>query len=237
MGMHRRNFLGLGSAAFAGLALSGCAAGPFESARTARGYGPLVADARGIFDLPRGFSYRVISSLGDTMDDGHRVPDLADGMGAFALGGSRVALVRNHELKAHQAKDGPFARPAPASVPAFDRGADGQPLPGGTTTIVYDCASGRVERQHLSLSGTIRNCAGGTTPWGSWLTCEEDVTRAGTNGIAQDHGWVFEVRANARGPVAPHPLRAMGRFNHEAACVDPRTGIVYMTEDREDGLF
>jgi secreted PhoX family phosphatase len=237
MGMHRRGFIGLGSAAFAGLALSGCASGPFDSRRVARGYGPLVADPNNLFDLPRGFSYRVISSFGDTMDDGFRVPDLADGMGAFPLGGSRVALVRNHELRPENAKNGPFVRPAPAGLAAFDHGADGQPLPGGTTTIVYDSASGRVESQHLSLAGTIRNCAGGTTPWGSWLTCEEDVTRAGTNGIAQDHGWVFEVPASARGPVAPNPLRAMGRFNHEAACVDPGTGIVYMTEDRHDGLF
>jgi secreted PhoX family phosphatase len=94
-----------------------------------------------------------------------------------------------------------------------------------------------VESQHLSLVGTIRNCAGGVTPWGSWLTCEEDVSRAGSGGQAQDHGWVFEVPARGRGLTDPMPLKALGRFNHEAAAVDPRTGIVYLTEDREDGLF
>jgi secreted PhoX family phosphatase len=93
-----------------------------------------------------------------------------------------------------------------------------------------------VERQFRSLSGTIRNCAGGITPWGSWLTCEEDVSKPGPR-INKEHGWVFEVPASATGPVDPVPLKAMGRFNHEAACVDPATGVVYETEDREDSLL
>ena len=93
-----------------------------------------------------------------------------------------------------------------------------------------------MERQFRSLAGTIRNCAGGTTPWGSWLTCEEDVSRAGDK-VGQDHGWVFEVPADATKQVEAVPLKAMGRFYHEAAAVDPATGYVYLTEDREDGLL
>jgi hypothetical protein len=159
-------------------------------------------------------------------------------MGAFPLDADRTILVRNHELQARHGSTGPFrAAPAGASVPSFDRGADGQPLPGGTTTLVYNHRAGRVEAQHLSLVGTIRNCAGGVTPWGSWLTCEEDLSKAGSGGLGQDHGWVFEVPSRQRGLANPVPLKAMGRFNHEAAAVDPRTGIVYLTEDREDGLF
>jgi hypothetical protein len=157
-------------------------------------------------------------------------------MGAFRLDDRRMALVRNHELAPRHQDTGPFRGGVRDGTSGYDSSSEGRLLPGGTTTIVYDYRSGRVESQYLSLAGTIRNCAGGTTPWGSWLTCEEDVTRAG-NGVGRDHGWVFEVPATARGTVAAVPLTAMGRFNHEAVAVDPRTGIVYLTEDREDGLF
>jgi uncharacterized protein len=231
----RRNFT-LGSAAFAGLALASCAtpaARPAPEDAASTGLGPLVADPAGLLDLPRGFSYRIISSFGDRMDDGHFVPSHADGMGAFSIDRRRVALVRNHELRPSNRDRGPFR--GASDVAGFDR-ANGQALPGGTTTLVYDVVAGRVESQHLSLVGTIRNCAGGTTPWGSWLTCEEDVSRAG-GALGRDHGWVFEVPAAGRGLAEPVPLTGMGRFYHEAATIDPRTGIAYLTEDRQDGLF
>ncbi len=237
--LNRRHFtLGLTSTAFAGLALSGCATTPLGAGpQGLAGYGPLVPDPARLLDLPPGFAYRIISSFGERMSDGHFVPDRADGMGAFRLDDRRMALVRNHELAVKHGSDGPFRPAAPAGVPAFDRGADGQPLPGGTTTIIYDYRAGKVESQYLSLVGTIRNCAGGITPWGSWMTCEEDVSRAGSGGLGRDHGWVFEVPAAQAGITSPVPLTAMGRFNHEAAAVDPRTGIVYLTEDRGDSLF
>ncbi|WNO52417.1 alkaline phosphatase PhoX [Stakelama saccharophila] len=198
------------------------------------GYGPLKPDPVGLLDLPEGFSYRIVSQLGDRMDDGFRVPDSADGMGAFDLGGGRIALVRNHELDPDELPKGPAGTEAGRlhGLAAFDHDGDGHALPGGTTTLVLDAATLTPVRQHLSLAGTVRNCAGGTTPWGSWLSCEETVDRCG-----KAHGWVFEVPAAASGPVEPVPLTAMGRFRHEAAAVDPRTGIVYMTEDRDESLF
>jgi secreted PhoX family phosphatase len=230
--INRRHF-GLSATGLAFAGLAELAAG--GAARVA-GYGPLVADPAGMLDLPRGFAYRVIASRGDAMTDGLRVPDRADGMGAFRLDADRTILVRNHELSAKALADGPSPKAGRGAATAFDRNPDGQALPGGTTTLIYNHRTGRTETQWLSLAGTIRNCAGGTTPWGSWLSCEEDMTRAGEK-VGEDHGWVFEVPAGKKGLAEPLPLKAMGRFNHEAAAVDPATGIVYMTEDREDGLF
>ncbi|GMN03029.1 alkaline phosphatase PhoX [Erythrobacter sp. MTPC3] len=227
----RRQFLAATGSAFAALLASGCTriiANPTGSL-TASPYGPLQTDPAGLLDLPGGFSYRVLSRLGDAMNDGGRVPDRADGMGCFDLGNGEIALVRNHELRASHDAGGDLPR-------GFDTSEDGAILPGGTTTIVLNAATLEVRREFRSLAGMIRNCAGGTTPWGSWLTCEEDVTRAG-DGVRRDHGWVFEVPANASGLIDPAPIKPMGRFNHEAACVDPVSGIVYLTEDREDSLL
>ena len=239
MQLNRRNFgMGLTAIAFAGLARHAYGQIPPAAKSEVFGYGPLLRDPNELIDLPKGFSYRVISRYGNLMDDGFVVPNAGDGMGAFAAGKGKVALVRNHELSPRDMRFGPFTGKVPADIRTYDRMADkdAMPLPGGTSTIIYDLKSGRKEAEYLSLLGTIRNCAGGITPWGSWLTCEENVTKAGDN-VGKDHGYVFEVPWAHKGLVDPVPLKAMGRFNHEAACVDPRTGIVYETEDREDGLL
>jgi hypothetical protein len=206
------------------------------------GYGPLVPDPKGILNLPQGFSYQIVSRQGDNMNDGLLVPGAPDGMATFPGPNGKTILVRNHEMSPDNLKQGAFGKRNKLLSGIdkgrfYDFGRGEMPSLGGTTTLVYDTRTGKVESQYLSLAGTNRNCAGGQTPWGSWLTCEENTDRAGGT-VEQDHGYVFEVPAVATPTFAePVPLKAMGRFNHEAVCVDPRTGIVYLTEDRPDGLI
>jgi secreted PhoX family phosphatase len=170
-------------------------------------------------------------------------------MAAFPGKDGRVILVCNHELDFNARNESAMLDRYPDFPQEFldrfyDDGRGISPSLGGTTTAIYNPASRKVERQFLSLGGTEFNCAGGPTPWGSWLSCEEcfedasDRHRGRDREVrAQNHGYVFEVPAGAEGLVKAVPIKAMGRFEHEACAVHEPTGIVYMTEDRHHSLF
>ncbi|MEO0784945.1 MAG: alkaline phosphatase PhoX [Pseudomonadota bacterium] len=228
----------MAAAAPAFSALPGCSTTLGEDGQSA-----LPADPDGWLNLPEGFSYTRFSTTGETMSDGLLVPTRHDGMGCFPVegDGDRCVLVRNHEVRARSPEEGAFGADY-AGLESVDRkaiydfSADDAPLAGGTTTLVYNTKTRQLERSHLSLAGTDKNCSGGITPWGSWLTCEETLQTPGRH-AQREHGYVFEVPAAGQGLTPAVPLKAMGRFEHEAAAIDPRTGIVYMTEDDGEGLF
>ncbi len=245
--LSRRSFIRSAAAVsvgFAGLRLASeaLADGAAATRPDSQGYGPLVPDPQRVLDLPEGFSYRVISRIGMEMDDGLLVPGKQDGAAAFPGPDGLTLHICNHEVDPTLRRLGPYGwslerlgTPDPAKI--YDRGHDQTPALGGCTTTVYDTRTGRVHRRYMSLLGTERNCAGGPTPWNSWLSCEETVTTAGDRN-EKDHGYVFEVPASAEvAPADPLPLKAMGRMNHEACAVDPDSGVVYLTEDRQDGSF
>ena len=248
MRVQRRHFLksaaSLALAAPAFGTLASCATGSTaETAATAFRPKSLQPDPYGWLDLPEGFSYVRFSNTGENMSDGFVVPADHDGMSAFPVAGApdRCILVRNHELNPNRIDEGPFGRNLELvdqldKDKAYDLDVGDTPLAAGTTSLLYNTRTGQLEESWLSLIGTDRNCSGGPTPWGSWITCEESTMNAG--GLTQkDHGFAFEVPASHKGLADPVPLKAMGRFNREAVAVDPSTGIVYQTEDTRDGLI
>lgn len=207
--------------------------------------GSLQNQPADIIALPNGFSYKVISRQGDLMTDGLRVPGLYDGMGAFKAKNDRVILVRNHEMGPGPSRTSPFGAlnehiGKVSKDKIYDYAKGGKTCLGGTTTFVYNEKTQKVELEYLSLTGTIRNCAGGVTPWNTWITCEEtEFKQGGQSGfLEKDHGYNFEVPATEKvGLTDPVPLKAMGRFVHEAVAIHPKEGIVYETEDTSDGAF
>lgn len=239
-GMASLGFLGLQT--FLGTTLASCLPNKSKSDdRIFKKYGFLVKDKNKILNLPPGFSYKIIARQGTPMSDGFMHPGKPDGMATFVGQNGRVILVRNHEL--NPGGFGPFGKDDALLAKLdkkhfYDFGEKGTTCVGGTTTLIFNEQTQEIEKSYLSLVGTVRNCAGGQTPWNSWITCEETVVRANSGGYTKNHGYNFEVPATEKiGLVEPIPLKAMGRFNHEAVCVDPKTGIVYQTEDRGDGLF
>lgn len=208
------------------------------------GFGDLVPTAakntgETFLSLPKGFEYNVIGKVRTRMSDGRETPARHDGQWTFQVG-RELRIVRNHEVSG-----GAIARPGSGIGLAnhYD-----ETCGGGTTTLVIDPKTRTLIRDFVSLSGTLINCSGGPTPWGSWISCEETTlgptvrtnatTGNKTGGFPKPHGYCFEVSASANNNLPPVPLKAMGRFTHETVAVDKKSGVIYETEDvNPSGFF
>ncbi|GAA2449027.1 PhoX family protein [Streptomyces pulveraceus] len=188
------------------------------------GYGPLIADPEGLLALPAGFSYRVITHSGVTrLESGEYTPSNHDGTATFEGPRGVTLLVNNHELSGVRAD---WEHPVPLT-----EGLVYDPVAAGGCTVVETRRDGRTA-EWVGIAGTSTNCAGGASPWGTWLTCEETEDKAGRKGLLKDHGYVFEVDPyDRRANRDPRPIKAFGRYAHEAVVIDPRLGHAYLTED------
>lgn len=167
-------------------------------------YGPLLpADGNGIM-LPAGFKSREIARGGQLVPGtSYQWHVFSDGQATYRTDDGGFILVSNSE-----------------NPPDLGPGAEGT---GGASAIRFN-ADGSIADAYRILDGTSVNCAGGATPWGTWISCEE-----------HPGGQAWECDPTGKAPAVARP--AMGIFEHEAVCVDPGGRCVYLSEDHSEGGF
>jgi uncharacterized protein len=205
----RRTFLKMTAATGAALAL-----GPQEWGWASEGspFAPLQDDP--LLRLPEGYSYTVVARTGTPLPDGpvpfYR-PHFPDLNVVFPQPGGKLLLSTSHEVPAEQ----PLPPPAPGET--YDR------IAGGAVTSLLLNRDLSIAEGAYNAGGMITNCSGSGTPWGTVLTGEES-----TQSYEADHGFVWEVDPHKN---TKRRLDDCGRFEHETAVVDRKTGFVYLTED------
>ena len=204
--MNRRTFLYL-SGIVSAYAFSGSLRNMLLASKNTIFNSKMIKDPSKVLDVHRSLSYNIISTKGQIMSDGYRVPGNPDGMSLFNIDQDHSILVRNHELGRTSGRlMGPFTNPNTDALKLGEKHYDKNAF-GGTTNILINNKSNEVVKEYLSLSGTMTNCAGGSSPWGTWLTCEENIAQKKKNKVS--HGYVFEVDPKKEFLQKPVPLKKM----------------------------
>ena len=222
--MDRRNFIKKSTRT--GIALMALSMTPAKAKEKNKSFSGLIKDSNKLFNLPDFLEYKIIARNGEIMSDGLETPPRPDGMACFQNKNGTITLIKNHEIGSRRLPSS-YDSSLPKSI-TYDTNFAGVPYTGGTTNLVLDPQSLDTISHYRSLAGTINNCAGGRTNWGSWISCEE--TRM------DNHGYAFEVYADKE-LNSVRRLYYMGRFNREAVAIFEANGVVYQTEDDPSGLF
>ncbi len=216
--MNRRSWI-LGGALAAGAAGSSAlyARSRFDVSEKSKA---TLTKRSGPFAVREGFECTVVTRAGEPQSDHTRTPDLPDGMACFASSDGNWVLLRNHEIMRDSAMG---AYPGGQPKEAYKKTAHG-----GVSRIVLNPKSLEVISSNMVLTGTMRNCAGGPSPWG-WISCEEATE--------PEHGYSFLCSKDATRVQPPQRLSNYGRFRHEAVALDPKTLQAYLTEDDPMGCL
>ncbi len=196
----------------------------FKSRRQFLQYAMLGLSSMAIPALVKADNYEPISLSKETWLDKNLNIEIPKGSVIRQIAQSSLPVINDKKFLWHSAPDGGACFATKDNGWIYVSNSEMKNKKGGVGAIRFN-KQGNIVDAYSILNNTSRNCAGGKTPWNTWLSCEE----------SGDHGQVYECDPTGKQAAIVRP--AMGSFNHEAAAVDPDSGYIYLTEDLRDGCF